>query len=238
MVPSGNVVFIDLQPPRTRRHFKRIRHERDSVEINHNAPNGLTTQCGTENIWTEHRIHTAATLGWLRAGHWVEIFPSYEVKDGDIRRAVATIADLPSSTLPDSPFILALGTPAAQNVPQTGTLAQRALERWVRTLCENKAVAILAQMQAGWPALIQKMAAKCLLPLSLTGHLPDAKALVDDSAAFTREMTKILLEKQSHPLIAQMIKPAGSSDPPPSYSAASSTGSHEHSSAGTPVRFQ
>ena len=78
-----------------------------------------------------------------------EIFPSYEVKDGDIRRAVATIADPPSSTLPDSPFILALGTPAAQNVPQTGTLAQRALEEWVRTLCENKAVAILAQMQAG-----------------------------------------------------------------------------------------
>jgi len=43
-----------------------------------------------------------------------------------------------------------LGTPAAQNAPpQTGTLAQRALEEWERTLCENKAVAILAQMQAG-----------------------------------------------------------------------------------------
>ena len=121
---------------------------------------------------TEDRIHTAATLGWFRAGHWAEIFPSYEVKDGDIRRAVDAIAELPSSTLPDSPFILALGTPAAQNVPpQTGTLAQRALEEWERTLCENKAVAILAQMQAGRPALIQKMAAKCLLPLSLTGHL-------------------------------------------------------------------
>ena len=62
-------------------------------------------------------------------------------KDGDICRAVAAIADLPSSTLPDSPFILALGTPAAQNVPpQTGTLAHRALEEWERTLCENKAV--------------------------------------------------------------------------------------------------
>jgi len=31
--------------------------------------------------------------------------------------------------------------------------------------------------------------------------LADAKALVDDPAAFTQEMTKILLEKQSHPLI-------------------------------------
>ena len=155
--------------------------------------------------------------------------PSYEVKENDIRRAVAAIADLPSSTLPDSPFILALGTPAAQNVPpQTGTLAQRALEEWERTLCENKAVAILEQMQAGRPALIQKDGRP----------LADAKALVDDPAAFTQEMTRILLEKQSHPLIAQMIKPAGSSDPPPSNSAASSSGSHKHHSAGAPVQFQ
>ena len=59
-----------------------------------------------------------------------------------------------------------------------------------------------------------------LIVIILDRPLADAKALVDDPAAFTREMTKILLEKQSHPLIAQMIKPAGSSDPPPSNSAA------------------
>ena len=64
-----------------------------------------------------------------------------------------------------------------------------------------------------------------LIAIVLDRPLADAKALVDDPAAFTREMTKILLEKQSHPLIAQMIKPAGSGDPPPSNSAASSTGS-------------
>ena len=108
--------------------------------------------------------------------------PSYEVKESDIRRAVAAITDLPSSTLPDSPFILALGTPATQNVsPQTGTLAQRALEEWERTLCENKAVAILEQMQAGRPALIQKDVA-----IVLDRPLADAKALVDDPAAFTQ----------------------------------------------------
>ena len=77
-----------------------------------------------------------------------------------------------------------------------------------------------------------------LIAIVLDRPLADAKALVDDPAAFTREMTKILLEKQSHPLIAQMIKPAGSSGPPPSNSAASSTGSREHPSAGTPVQFQ
>ena len=54
-----------------------------------------------------------------------------------------------------------------------------------------------------------------LIAIVLDRPLADAKALVDDPAAFTREMTKILLEKQSHPLIEQMIKPAGSSDPPP-----------------------
>ena len=32
----------------------------------------------------------------------------------------------------------------------------------------------------------------------------EAKELVDDPAAFTREMTRILRDKQTHPLIAQM----------------------------------
>ena len=86
--------------------------KRDSVEINHRAPNGPIMQCGTENTWNQ-KIHTAATLGWLRADHWAEIIPSYEEKDCDIRRAVAAIAQLPFSTPPDSPFIRALGTPAA-----------------------------------------------------------------------------------------------------------------------------
>jgi len=38
----------------------------------------------------------------------------YDIKEGDILRAVAAITNLPSSTLPDSPFIRALRTPAAQ----------------------------------------------------------------------------------------------------------------------------
>ena len=94
--------------------------------------------------------------------------PSCKVKDGDISRAVAAITNLRSSTLPDSPFIRALGTLAAQNVPpQTGTLTQRALEKQERTLCENKAVAILAQMQAGRPALIQKDGGEMLIAILL-----------------------------------------------------------------------
>ena len=143
--------------------------KRDSVEINHRAP-----QWSHNAVWNRKYMEpkTGYTLQQLWAdsepaiGH--KSSPSYEVKESDIRRAVAALADLPSSTLPDSPFVLALGTPAAQNVPpQTGTLAQRALEEWERTLCENKAVAILEQMQAGRPALIQKDGGEMLIAIVL-----------------------------------------------------------------------
>ena len=68
---------------------------------------------------------------------------SYEVQT-KVQRAVAGIQHLPSPIPPDSPFLRALGTTAALKAPpQTDTL-----EEWERTLCENKAVAILAEVQA------------------------------------------------------------------------------------------
>ena len=95
---------------------------------------------------------------------------SYEVQTNDVQRAVAAIQHLPSPIPPDSPFLRALGTTAALKAPpQTDTLAQRALEEWERTLCENKAVAILAEVQASRPT-IHKDVAKCSLPFSLTGY--------------------------------------------------------------------
>ena len=59
--------------------------------------------------------------------------------------------------------------------PQTGTLAQRSLEEWERTLCENKAVAILAEMQAGRPALIQKDGGEMLIAIVLDRPLTEAQ---------------------------------------------------------------
>jgi len=56
-------------------------------------------------------------------------------------------------------------------------------------------------MQAGRPALIQKDGGKIFVAIVLDSPLAEAKALVDDPAAFIREMTEILLAKQSHPLI-------------------------------------
>ena len=111
-------------------------------------------------------------------------------------RAVAAIQHLPSPTPPDSPFLRALGTTAALKAPpQTDTLAQRALEEWERTLCENKAVAILAEVQAGRPTIIHKDGGEMLIAIVLDRPLAEAKALVDDPAAFTREMTRILRGK-------------------------------------------
>ena len=134
----------------------------------------------------------------------------------DVQRAVAAIQHFPSPVPPDSPFIRTLGTPAALKAPpQTDTLAQRALEEWERIVCENKAVAILAEIQAGRPTIIHKDGGEMLIAIVLDRPLAEAKALVDDPAAFAREMTRILRDKQTHPLIAQMMKPAASSDPPP-----------------------
>ena len=52
-----------------------------------------------------------------------------------------------------------------------------------------------------------------------------SKSIVDDPAAFTREMTRILRDKHTHPLIAQMMKPAESSEPPSATASASGASS-------------
>ena len=88
-------------------------------------------------------------------------------------------------------------------------------------------MAILAEVQAGRPTIIHKDGGEMLIAIVLDRPLAEAKELVDDPTAFTREMTRILREKQNHPLIAQMMKPAESGDPPPANTAASSAGSRE-----------
>ena len=70
-----------------------------------------------------------------------------------------------------------------------------------------------------------------LIPIVLDRPLAGAKALVDDPAAFTREMTRILRERQNHSLIAQMIKP-------PANTAASSTCSSQKPRTTSHVQFQ
>ena len=142
------------------------------------------------------------------------------------------ISAVPAATLPDSAFLVALGTPALLTVPpQTGSLAQRAIEEWERNLCENKAVAILEQMQAGRPALIKKDGGEMLIAIVLDRPLAEAKALVEPPDAFIQAITRIMQDKKNHPVIAQMIQPDASDDLPPAESTASSSRGYSHRAA-------
>ena len=201
--------------------------KRDSVEINHDAP-----QWSHHAVW--NRKYMEPKPGYTLEQLWADSEPavnkktttSYEAQADDLQRAVSAIRHFPPPIPPDSPFIQALGTPAALKAPpQTDTLAQRALEEWERTLCENKAVAILAEIQAGRPTIIHKDGGEMLIAIVLDKPLEEAKQLVDDPAAFTREMTRILRDKHTHPLIAQMMKPAESSELPSATASASGASS-------------
>ena len=164
-------------------------------------------------------------MGGLRVSNHTENIPSYEVKDNDTRQAVMAITAVPAATLPESAFILTLGTPALRTVPpQTRSLAQRAIEEWERNLCENKA--ILEQMQASRPALIKKDGEEMLI--AMIGPLAEAKALVEAPDAFIQAITRIMQDKQNHPVIAQMIRSGVSDDPPATESTASSSGGYSH----------
>ena len=220
--------------------LKEYNMKRDSVEINHDAP-----QWSHHAVWK--RRYMEPKPGYTLEQLWADSEPaiskktttSYEVHTNDVQRAVAAIQHLPSPIPPDSPFLRALGTTAALKAPpQTDTLAQRALEEWDRTLCENKAVAILAEVQAGRPTIIHKDGGEMLIAIVLDRPLAEAKELVDDPAAFTREMTRILRDKQTHPLIAQMMRPAESSDPPPATAADSGASSSREPRTTSHVQFQ
>ena len=66
------------------------------------------------------------------------------------------------------------------------------MEEWERTFCENKAVAILEQMQAGRPALIKKDGEEMLIAIILDRPLAEAKALVEAPDAFIQAITRIM----------------------------------------------
>ena len=65
-----------------------------------------------------------------------------------------------------------------------------------------------------------------LIAIVLDRPLAEAKALVEAPSAFIQAITRIMQEKQNHPVIAQMIIPEADEDPTPSERAASSSGGH------------
>ena len=86
-------------------------------------------------------------------------------------------------------------------------------------------------MQAGKPALIKKDGGEMLIAIVLDRPLAEAKALVEAPDAFIQAITRIMQDKQNHPVIAQMIRPAVNNDLPLSESAASSSGGHSRRGA-------
>ena len=83
-------------------------------------------------------------------------------------------------------------------------------------------------MQAGKPALIKKDGGEMLIAIVLDRPLVEAKALVEAPDAFIQAITRIMQDKQNHPVIAQMIRPGVSDDLPPLESRASSSGGYSH----------
>ena len=67
-----------------------------------------------------------------------------------------------------------------------------------------------------------------LIAIVLDRPLAEAKALVEAPNAFIQAITRIMQDKQNHPVIAQMIRPGASGDPPPAESTASSSGGYSH----------
>ena len=73
---------------------------------------------------------------------------------------------------------------------------------------------------------------------NMLNDLAEAIRRWTEKKAFTREMTRILRDKQTHPLIVQMMRPAESSDPPPATAAASSASSSREPRTTSHVQFQ
>ena len=99
-----------------------------------------------------------------------------------------------------------VGTPAQQQCPPlNSTLAQRTKEEWARTLCENKAVAIIQRMQEGKPALIPKECEEILIAIVLDRPLKEAQRLVENPERFFNEILEALETHRNHPVLMQLL---------------------------------
>ena len=76
----------------------------------------------------------------------IYFFDGWRVQPSLLRK-VRELNSLPRASKPDTCFLQELGNPSGGIPPQNATLMQRAVEEWERTVCENKAVAILDQLQ-------------------------------------------------------------------------------------------
>ena len=207
---------------------------KNSVEINKDAP-----QWTHFSVW--NRKYMDPLPGNDLRSMWQACEPaigrkiaaSYDIRVNDIRRCVGFVNTLPPPSAPESPFFLTLGTPAQQQCPPlNSTLAQRTKEEWARTLCENKAVAIIQRMQEGKPALIPKECEEILIAIVLDRPLKEAQRLVEDPERFFNEILEALETHRNHPVLTQLLHDIASA------SAASTASQPAGQQATPPVQFQ
>ena len=80
------------------------------------------------------------------------------------------------------------------------------MEEWERTICENKAIAILDKLQEGRPALFQKDGGAMLIAIVLDRPLQEAQNLVDQPHQFLQEIRQVIDDKKSHPILERMLR--------------------------------
>ena len=116
--------------------------------------------------------------------------------------------------------------------PLNSILAQRAKEEWARTLCENKAVAIMQKMQEGKPSLIPKECEEILIAIVLDRPLDEAKRLVENPEGFFDEILEALETHRNHPVLMQLLQDMATPE------ASSSANQPDHQQAAPPTQFQ
>ena len=121
--------------------------------------------------------------------------------------------------------------------PQFNVGTENQLE-WQRTLCENKAVAIMQQMQEGKPALIPKECEEILIAIVLDQPLVEAKNLVENPEGFFDDILDTLSKKRNHPVLMQMFQDMATPGSATSERATSSTNQPSSNQATPPEQFQ
>ena len=146
---------------------------------------------------------------WDASEHYIcrKAFRSRDVPEEAIRQMVREIQHLPPANPPDNLFVQYLGRPQRdQAPPQNADLTRRAVKEWERTICENKAIAILDKLQEGRPALFQKDGGAMLFAIVLDRPLQEAQNLVDQPHQFLQEIRQVLDDKKSHPILERMLR--------------------------------
>ena len=182
--------------------------QRSSVEINRN-----TTLWSHNSVWNKKYMDPFPGYSlqqlWDDSEHYMslKVDRSRDVSEEELLHTVRELQNLHQASPPDNLFAQSLGKPSREQAPpQNAALTRRALEEWERTICENKAVAILERLQEGRPPLFQQDGGAMLIAIVLDRPLQEAQALVDQPLQFLQEIKRVLDDQKEHPILERMLR--------------------------------